>query len=133
LVQNLLPRDTIRITKHHDQVRIDFSNLTKIVNPSKQQSQRDFSLIFRDGAKYRSSPIYETRESEPSLLFIDWTNGQCIDLLDPELELDEHVLMIRRIMIHKKVITQYVKGVESQLVPAKNVFGRYKKQTINYH
>lgn len=37
LVSNVLPRDTIRIIKHKDMVRIDFSNLSSIVNPKTDQ------------------------------------------------------------------------------------------------
>lgn len=115
LVKNVLPRDTIRITKYRDQVRIDFSNILRIMNPGQVTPQtknpmgKDFTLLVRNGSKYRSHPSYQDDQCEPSVVLLDWNRGEFVDLLDPAMQMDEHVLMIRRLMTHKKIITNYVK------------------------
>ena len=47
------------------------------------------------------------------------------------MELDEHILMIRRLMIHKKVIGSYIRDVvRADIEPVTNMFGfqRYVKE-----
>lgn len=68
------------------------------------------------------------------MVLIDYENREYVDLLDPVLETDEHFLFIRRLMIHKKVITHYLKEVKPSIEPVTNMFGfqRYLKLDNHY-
>ena len=91
----------------------------------------DFSLLIRNGQGYPG-------DRQPSVVLVDWSRMQYVDLLETEFEVDEHILMIRRLMIHKKLIGSYVSEVVSaEVEPVTNMFGfqRYMKHEAGpaYH
>ena len=124
----MLPHDTVRIIKYKDHVRIDFSSLSRSV--SEEQISRtensnpfnhDFSLIIRNGeAVYPQTPEGTT----PSIVLLDWSRNEYVNLVEKEFELDEDILMKRRLMIHKKMITSYIVDVvKAEVAPVTNMFG----------
>lgn len=58
-----------------------------------------------------------------SVVLIDWNKKEYVDLLDDWLEMDEPILMIRRLMTHKKVIAHFVTDVKAHMEPVTNWFG----------
>jgi hypothetical protein len=111
----MLPHDTLRILKHQDCIRVDFSSLHRwstggedqVIsrNDNENPFGHDFSLLIRNGQKYP----WTKDGRQPSVVLVDWSRMQYVDLLETELESDEHILMIRRLMIHKKMIGSYVR------------------------
>ncbi len=69
-----------------------------------------------------------------SVVLVDWGRGEYVDMLEREFECDEHIMMIRRLMVHKKMLGSYIREVVSaEVEPVTNMFGfqRYLKEDFD--
>jgi len=65
-----------------------------------------------------------------TMILIDWDNFQYIDMLD-QLISDESILLIRRVVSHKRFICNYLDEIDTEIEPATNMFGFQKHIKID--
>jgi len=68
----------------------------------------------------------KSADETPDVVVIDWERQEYYDILDDNLILDEPILMIRSLMTHKKLFTNYMTGFKASLETVTNWMGIQK-------